>query len=80
MITRKEISKRWRRTLFHLAFALLVIFGVIISLAVEKANAGDGPAIGTLAAIAVAFIIFSIALFYISRFIKGLIWRRFGED
>jgi Kef-type K+ transport system membrane component KefB len=80
MITRKEMSERWRRTLFHFAFALVVIFGVIISLVLKRVNGGDGPSMGTLAAIAAAFVVFSIALFFSGRFIKNMIWRKFGED
>jgi polyferredoxin len=80
MITEKEISKRWRRTLFHFAFALVVIFGVIISLVLDRVNGGDGPSIGALGAIAAAFVIFSITLFFAARFIKNMIWRKFGED
>lgn len=80
MITKKEMSKRWRRTLFHLAFVLVVIFGVIISLVLDGVNGGEGPSIGTLAAIAFAFAIFSVVFFFVGRFIKNLIWRKFGED
>lgn len=80
MITKQEMSKRWRRTLFHLAFALVVIFGVIISLVLDEINGGDGPSIGTLAAIAAAFVIFSVIFFFVGRLIKNLVWRKFGED
>lgn len=80
MITRKEISKRWKRTLFYFAFALVVIFGVIISLVLKRVNGGDGPSIGTLATIAAAFAVFSIALFFSGRLVKNMIWRKFGED
>ena len=80
MVTRQEMAKRWRRTLFHLAFALIVIFGVIISLMLDGANGGDEPSVGALAAIAVAFAVFAVAFFFVGRFIKNLIWRKFGED
>lgn len=80
MITKEEMTKKWRRTLLHFAFALVVIFGVIISLVLDEANGGDGPSIGTLMAIAAAFAVFSVAFFFIGRFIKNLVWRKFGED
>jgi hypothetical protein len=80
MITKHEISRRWRRTLLHLAFAIVVFLGVIISLGLEEANDGDGPSIGTLAAITIAVAIFSVAFFFVARFIKNQIWTKFGED
>lgn len=79
MITRKEISKRWSKTLFHFAFALIVIFGVIISLVLKKVNGGDAPSIGTLVGIAAAFVAFYIVLFFSGRYMKNMIWRKFGK-
>lgn len=79
MIERKELSKIWKRTLLHFAFALLVGLGVITSLVMDKVKGSGGPSIGILVAIAAAFVVFSMVLFFAGRFIKNMIWRKFGE-
>lgn len=79
-ITKKEMSRRWKRTLFHFGFATSVIFGVIIYLAVNNFTGGEGPSIAALALIAVGFVIFSVLLFLSGRAVKDIIWRKYGED
>jgi high-affinity Fe2+/Pb2+ permease len=79
-ITKREMSQRWKRTLFHFGFAISVIFGVIVYLAVNSFNGGEGPSISTLALIAVGFGIFGVILFLSGRVVKDIIWRNYGED
>lgn len=80
MITKIEISRRWKKTLYHLVFALVVIFGVIIYLIMKKINSGVGPSIVLLAIIAAVTVVFSLAFVFVGRLIRKLVTREFGED
>ena len=80
MATKKELEKKWRRTLLHFAFAVVGIFGVIIALFIKQINGGDGPSFENLLAIAAAVMLFSVAFYFAGRSIKNMIIRRFGEN
>lgn len=80
MITRNELTRRWRRTLLALAFALGTTFIVLISLVIDEGRGGDGLPIGTAAVIAAGATLFAVVLFFAAKRIKNLVWKLFGED
>lgn len=80
MITKKDLQKRWRRTVFHLIGVNVVIIFVIASLVVKQFETGEGPSHGTLSLIFLGFLVYSAIFYFAARKIRNVIGRKFGKD
>jgi hypothetical protein len=80
MIKRDRLHRRWRRWLRDLIVLDILFIGVLMSIAHDRWRTGEGPAYWTIAAILPALGAVNFLYYWVSRWIRDVVDRWYGED
>lgn len=79
MIKQEEVRRIWKRSIAALAIVNLVTLLILGSFLEQRINHSEGPSTLTIIVLFIALIIVSLIMYYICRFIRDVIVKRYGE-